>query len=261
MPGLKPFLARFAVPGLIRYVLAFQVGFYILALAGFAHAEWADRMVLEAGRVRSGEIWRLATFLFIPPADNLLFFLCHLYFTWLMGQGLERAWGAAGFNGFYWTGAAFTIGAAFAVPGRPVGNGFLHLSMFLAFARIYPDFTILLFFVVPVPVRYLGYLAWIFLALGVAAGDSVTRLAIAAGLANYSLFLGRGHLAEIRDALRRGRTAPPSAAAIRAEAPVHHCAACAKSERDGRDLEFRVCTACAEEWCMEHLAGHACQAP
>lgn len=42
--------------------------------------------------------------------------------------------------------------------------------------------------------------------------------------------------------------------------PVHHCAVCAKTERDGREFEFRVCTACGgREFCQEHLAGHDCQ--
>ena len=263
---LKGFLGRFAVPGLIGYVLAFQAGFFLLGLFGQARSEWVDRMVLSADRVAAGEVWRLVTFLFIPPDDRPLFFVFYLYFTWMVGQGLERAWGVAGFNAYYLLGAALTVASAFLLdqPGRSVGNVHLHLSMFLAFARIHPDFTVLLFFILPVPIRYLGYLSWILLVLGLAAGDAASRLAIGAGIMNYLVFLGRGHWAQVADAARGAKRAPPSprqATALRASTPVHLCAKCERTERDGRDLEFRVCPACAKEWCESHLKDHACQTP
>jgi len=68
----------------------------------------------------------------------------------------------------------------------------------------------------------------------------------------------------LRERLRRGRrqrgfrkAIDARTAADEAEA-FHRCAQCGRTERDSKDLEFRVCTDCAngEEYCQEHLDKH-----
>jgi hypothetical protein len=117
---------------------------------------------------------------------------------------------------------------------------------------VFPDFTILLFFILPVKVKWLAWFSAAGLALTFLGAPGSIRIAILAALANYlSYFL---------PSLRSHR-APPAAIGSPRTGPVHRCTACGRTERDGSDLEFRWC-ACircrpdGREYCREHLEAH-----
>src|SRR5260370_26712178 len=97
--------------------------------------------------VRWGGVGRLGTFLFIPPRSSEFWILINLYFTWWVGSSLDEHWGAFKFNAYYILGAIGTILAA--VLTGPTTNVWLDASMFFAFPTLFPDVTILLFFVLP----------------------------------------------------------------------------------------------------------------
>ena len=73
---------------------------------------------------------------------------------------------------------------------QTIGNGFLYSTLFLAFATLYPETELLLFFILPVKVKYLAWLTWLAVGLSFVMGTASTRIAIVAALSNYFLFFG-----------------------------------------------------------------------
>lgn len=148
-------------------------------------------LALDMGRVLQGEIWRLVTFIFLPPSTSVLWIIFSLYFYWLIGNGLESQWGAFRFNLFYLVGILGSIAAA-AFTGYAV-NTYLNLSLFLAFAAVYPNFEVRVFMILPVKMKYLALLDVVLYVVMFITGTWSTRLTILFSLANVILFFG-GHL-------------------------------------------------------------------
>ena len=151
---------------------------------------FVDRLLLDPAAVRSGEWWRLLTFLFVPALMRPLFFVFWLLFLYQISEALENAWGEFRFFFFYLLGAAVTAIAALVLLKEPAGNSFLNISLFLAFATLFPDFELLLFFILPIKVKYLAYFTWFTVALSFVVGSFVPRVTIGASLFNYALFFG-----------------------------------------------------------------------
>jgi membrane associated rhomboid family serine protease len=150
-----------------------------------------------------GEWWRVVTFLFVPPMNmNPIFLAFWLFLLYQYAQALENAWGEFRFFLFYLIGAAATVVASVFVLHEPLGNVPLNTTLFLAFATLFPDFELLLFFFLPIKVKYLGWFVWVTVGLSIFLGSFATRVAIAASLSNYLLFFG----SDIWRALRRWRS-------------------------------------------------------
>lgn len=138
----------------------------------------------------AGEYWRLVTFLFVPPPMNPLFMVFWLYLVFLYANALERAWGSFRFTLYYLVGSLATAAVGFFPSPEPVPNAYLNASLFLAFTALFPDMELLLFFILPVKVKLLGYLTWVWLAWDFWAMGPTTRLAIAAAILSYLVLLG-----------------------------------------------------------------------
>jgi membrane associated rhomboid family serine protease len=162
----------------------------LIYLMSQAQPAFVERLILDPGAVRAGEWWRVVTFLFVPPPMNPFFLVFWLLLIYQFAQALENAWGEFRFFLFYLIGAAVTVAAALAVLHAPLGNVSLNTTLFLAFATLYPDFELLLFFIIPIKVKYLAYFLWLTTALSFVWGSFGTRVAIGASLANYFLFFG-----------------------------------------------------------------------
>ncbi|HXN34280.1 MAG TPA: rhomboid family intramembrane serine protease [Polyangiaceae bacterium] len=253
---LERHIGRYAVPNLILYVVG---GMAVVWVLSRSHPEGIGRLVLDMDAVRRGEVWRLATFLFIPPSSSSLWVLVNLYFTWWVGSSLEKHWGAFKFNAFYFIGALATVVAA--MLAGPTTNTWLDSSLFLAFATTFPDVTILLFFVLPVRVKWLGIFAALAIGAAFALGDWATRAPIMAALVNYVLFFGehwrrvwRNRSVGVRQKARREE--------MRSNAPVFGqrvCAICGAREADGTDIRVCSCEKCGGQQrplCLEHARNH-----
>ena len=151
---------RFAIHNLIGVIVGGMAVVWVLSLL---KPEFQSRLVLDVDAVRRGQVWRLVTFLFIPPPSSPMWVLINLYFTWWVGNSLEQRWGHFKFNAYYLIGALGTVIAA--VVAGPATNYWLDASLFLAFATVFPDVQILLFFVIPIRVKWLGILAAVFMAV------------------------------------------------------------------------------------------------
>lgn len=245
---LEAKFGRWAIEGLIGYVVAAQAVSYILnqIFPGFAMA-----MVLDRKLVWAGEFWRCLTFLFYPPDTSPIWVIFALYLLYLYGSGLERAWGAFRFTLYYFLGALGTVlGALFIVSG-PVTNVYLNLSIFFAFAMVLPNFELLLFFILPVKIKYLAMLGSVPIFLGLYRGSWGIRIAILASLANFLIFFGP----EIIGRLRRQK--PAVLKKMKTELAFHSCASCETTEIKDGDAVFRFCDKCEKEFCSQHLETHS----
>jgi hypothetical protein len=253
MNPLERKLSRYAIHDLTMYLVGGQGLALVLSLAlpGFLGA-----IALIPEAVLAGQWWRLFSFVFTPPLGNPIFAVFALYLLWFMGGALEGHWGAWRYNLYLLVGFAMTIAAAFLFPFNPATNGYVTGSIFLAFAYLYPDYELLLFFVLPVRVKWLALVTWLFYAYEFLAGGWSERLLILAAVANFLLFFGRDLFYTARHGQRRLRRRAV-ARAERAQ-PRHVCAVCGVTDQSDPTMDFRYCTKCEppRAYCTQHLRHH-----
>jgi hypothetical protein len=252
---LERSLGRFAIPNLIFYVVG---GMALVWAMSFARPGLEARLVLDLGAVRRGEVWRLVTFLFLPLRSSPLWMMVNLYFIGWVGSSLEQHWGAFKFNVYYFTGALAEIVAAY-FTGEATNVWLNDASLLLAFATLFPDVEILLFFVLPVRVKWLGILAAAPMALLAFKGGWATRASIFASLTGYALFFSGHWWSAWRArgrAIRRGAERREQSAAGFGR---RVCAICGAQEADGADIRVCSCEKCGNKprcLCLEHARNH-----
>ncbi len=243
---------RHGIPNLTVYLILGQVLFFVFAMSGRFILE---RVVLIPDRVLAGEWWRLVTFLFIPPLTNPIFAFFAWYLFYLMGTALEGHWGAFRYNIFLLIGYLVTVAVSFLFPYYPATNIFIGGSVFLAFAYLYPDFQLYIFFILPVRIKWLALLTWIGYAYQMLVGSWSTRLQVIASLTNFLLFFGRDIYLSVKTGNRR-MAAQARDITGRKEA-FHKCAVCGVTDISHPDMEFRYCSECGGlGYCKEHIFKH-----
>jgi membrane associated rhomboid family serine protease len=254
---LERVFGKFAIPNLMLYV---AVGTGILWLLSSSRPEALDRLTLDLYAVRRGEVWRLVTFVLVPLDTSPVGILMDLYFMWWVGSSLEQHWGAFKLNAYYFVGMLGAIGAA-AVTGHASNFWLNNASMMLAFATLFPDEQILLYFVLPVRVKWLGWVGAAFIAYMLAVGSIGTKLSIGACLAGYVLFF-TGHWWDAwksRSTIVRQKARRAEFESVAAERGGRTCAICGKSESDGADIRVCSCAKCGGKprtLCLEHARNH-----
>lgn len=263
---LERALRPYAVPHLTVVLIASQVLTFAMTLTGNGEG-LLERLALVPNLVMEGQVWRLITFLTLPPEVGMgMFRLLFLFFAWylfyLMGTALEHYWGVLRYNAYLLIWYVATVATAFLVPEAPTTNVFLYTSVFLAFAYLFPDFQLLLMFILPVKIKWLALLTWLFLALGFWGGAWSAKLAIVASVLNFLVFFGKDLLAGLRNPRRRAAGAAMKARHARAGAKVayhHRCTVCGKTDQSDPQEDFRYCSKCVGQhaYCSEHLRDHA----
>ncbi len=176
-----------AIPNLMKIITIGQLAVFVVnfLFPGLGLLNW---MSLTRAGLFSGQIWRLVTFLLVPPITSPLFVLFSLYFYYFIGGALENAWGSFMFNAYYFIGA---LGAVIAALVSGYGtNYYLNMSLFFAFAILYPNFEFMLFFVLPVKVKWLALLDAALFVWGLIVGPWSNRAAIIASFINLIIFFG-----------------------------------------------------------------------
>ena len=230
---------RYAVPNLTVILIAGQVALYAL---GSPRPDLLERIAFIPARFLDGEIWRILTFVFDPPISNLFFAFFFWYLFYLMGTTLEHTWGTFRYNVFLLVGYVATVAAAFLMPQMPASVGFLQGSVFLAFAYLYPDFQLLLFFLLPVKVKWLALLQWIGYFLTIAFAPWIMKLMATAAVVNFFVFFGKDIALRVRSGKRRMES---QASRIKARStPRHRCAVCGITNLTHPDMDFRYCSEC-----------------
>jgi hypothetical protein len=258
---LERTLGRFAIPNLSLYVVIGQVLFWGLALmTGFN----LERIALLPVAVRAGEAWRLVTFVFFPPSVgtgtlSIVFMAFAWYLFYLMGSALESYWGAFRYNAFLGVGWLLTVAVAFLKPDVYATNLFLGGSVFLAFAYLNPDFVIMIFFILPVKIKWLALLQWLGYAYVVVVGPWSARLLVLAATGNFLLFFA----GDIVERIRTGRRHMAHQARVFAgrrdeHHSRHRCRVCGKTDLSHPQLDFRYCSKCAGNqcYCADHIFNH-----
>lgn len=192
-------LGWLAVPGLPLYLTGMTAA---VATLSVFKPEFSGALVLEPSLVMRGQAWRALTFLIVPPPAGPLWLFLWLALVYSCLSALEAAWGEFKVTAYVLVGAACTVAGSLATGSR-FDPSMIHLSSFLAFARLLPDREVLIMFVLPVKVRWLAALAGLLVAVEFVAEDASGRAYILAGLASYLLFFGRGHYDDLKLAWRR----------------------------------------------------------
>ena len=257
---------RFAVPNVTVFLIVGQVFLYVAQYIQRAEGggNLLEKVQLTPANVLNGEVWRLVTFLFDPPVTNLIFAFFFWYIFYFMGTTLEATWGTFRYNVFLLVGYLACLAGAFAayffpvqnMPVLPASNGFLYGTVFLAFARLYPDFVLYIMFILPVKIRWLALLTWIIYGWTFLTGDWMTKAMIVSSVANYLLFFGSDILTSARHGHRRMKQ---QAKTLKSPARlVHTCAVCGVSSETSPQTQFRYCSKCDGElcYCPEHLQNH-----
>lgn len=253
---LERIFGRYAIPNLSLYLVIGQVFFWSVSFLGFFEIE---RIALLPLAVLQGEVWRMLTFLLVPPNAHPVFIAFAWYLFWMMGGALESHWGVFRYNLFLLTGWLLTMVVAFLFPYHYATNLFLAGSVFLAFALLNPDFEMLLFFILPVKIKWLALIQWIGYGYTLVMGSWSVRLAVLAAIGNFLLFFAGDIINRIRTGRRRMEHQARAVAARPDERePRHCCFACGKTDLTHPQLDFRYCSQCAGEecYCPEHLGNH-----
>ena len=216
-----------------------------------------ERVILIPSKVLDGEVYRLFSFLLLPPSSAFICAFFFWYLFYLMGNSLEAYWGTFRFNIFLLIGYSATVAAAFCTPEFPAGNGFLEGSVFLAFAYLNPNFQLLLAFILPVKIKWFALIAWAIFAQAIIFGDWSIRLNALAGTLNFFMFFGH----EIFNRAWLGQRFMASQAKRFGQRPpefTHKCEACGLTDSDDREMDFRYCSKCSGDlcYCTEHLRTH-----
>ncbi len=266
---LEKKFGRYAISNLMYYIVIINI---IGAVLGYINYNiYVQYLSLDFRQIFHGQVWRLLTFILEPAIStpqDIFFFAISLYLYYMIGNALERAWGAFRFNMYYFSGILLTILGSllvYLITGNSIGIGlnYVYQAMFLAFAALYPDMQLLLFFVLPIKVKWLGILYGGILAFEVisllAAGAYAYAFCILIAMGNFLLFffLTRNYRRispkEIKRRQSFRREVQRNEGGVR-----HRCAICGRTEKDDPNLEFRFCSRCDGdyEYCMEHLFSH-----
>lgn len=253
LDDLERRFGRFAIPNLtLLLVIAQCIGFFLVTTLPHKY----ELIPLQMSLVAQGEFWRLGTFFFVPGTTNALFFLLGIYFFHLMGSTLEANWGDFRYNLYIGIATAATYVVGIIYPQQTLTNAFIGTSVFLAFAYLYPGFIIVLFFILPVQIKWVALVTWIGYFLTLAFADWPAKGMVLAAICNFLLFFGREIFWRMYHHKRRMEWDARMLA--KRDQPFHNCAICGANERTHPKMDFRYCTKCegSYEYCGEHLPTH-----
>jgi len=244
---------KYAIPGLIRYVVALNALVYVLSKF---NPDILILLLLSPQAIMHGQVWRLVTYIFIPQFGGFLpeWFNAAIYlvFLWWIGNGVEQALGPFKLNVYYLTGMIGVTIAAFFF-GQGFSAAILNTSLLFAFAQFYPDEVIFIMYILPAKVKWIAWFSGALLLFHALSGGLDYLASLAIVFANYFLFFGP----EIyRNARTRQQVADRrrkfEAAKIPDVATLHECSVCHRTEVTNPELDFRV-SRDGQEYCREHL--------
>lgn len=178
---------RYGIPNLLNGVLIGQIVAWVIVM--FINSGFYNLLPLTRDALMQGQIWRLVSFIFVPPlTTSPLSLLFQMYFYWWVGSSLQRAWGDFRFT-FYWV-----VGMLGAVIGALITGGTstygLFLSLFFAYAWMWPEQQVLLFFILPIKIKWMGWAALALWVVQFITSSMAVRVSLLFGLAGFVVFFG-----------------------------------------------------------------------
>lgn len=251
-------LGRFAIQNLMSYIIVANAAILLLyTLMPGVGLSVIDKLSFVPSSVLRGEVWRFITFVFIPPTTEIFWGIFALIFYYSISSSLESQWGSFRFNIYYLVGMIGTAVASllFGFRGTP---DYVNLSLFLAYAKIFAERQVLLFFILPIKVKFLGWIYWGFLLASALMGGWGNRILLIVSLVNYFLFFGRENIRS----LGTKRKITHNRREFKKDRPkvihLHRCYVCGVTDRDDPDMDFRYCSKCDGhyEYCSDHIFEH-----
>lgn len=264
---------RFGLPNLMLYIVIGNVAMYLLNMMDTTHTLSAFLM-FDPQLILRGQVWRLITFLFMPSSGNVFFFAISLYFYYFIGRALEQQWGSAKFSCYYLFTTLLTIIFGFVVwlCGTPVflSATYMNLSMFFAFAILYPDARVLLFFFIPIKMKILGLINLAFYVFEIITTSFPANLLPAIAIVSCAIFcwsdlsyyLSRNRQMYSRQTSAQTLNFKKEAQKARKDQSQrgyrHKCEVCGRTDTEYPQLEFRYCSRCAGYhcFCQDHINCH-----
>ena len=267
------------IPNLMLYLVLGTAAVYLFTMATQNPLLYSI-LCFDRQRILQGEIWRLFTYPLLTYRTNILLQLMYLMCYYSLGRAMENVWGTMKFNLFYLCGVVM-MDIYCMIFGGYADVHYLNLSLFLAYATLYPNTHFLLFFVIPVKAWIFALLDLALVLMGLLTESFPNNLFSVISLANYFLFFGKDVMnviplswqANFRRLFRKkknyapkqAKTIPfPNAGSYEAtvasvNAPyTHRCTVCGKTDVTHPDLEFRYCSRCNGYhcYCEEHISNH-----
>ena len=263
---------RYAIRGLMKYVIACYIIGYVLL---YTVPGVLNFLTLEPYMIfHHGQIWRLISWVLIPPSrSNIIFVIFMLILYYQLGSVLEQTWGAFRFNLYIFGGVIFTILGAlvlYLVLGVnapvPIGASFstyyINMTIFLAFAVCYPNMQVMLYFLIPIKMKWMAVVYGVLIAYEFVISGWAGRVASFASVLNFLIFclVTRNLKVYSRKEVRRKKNFQRQMNQPRGGGAsyIHKCAICGRTERDDPNLQFRFCSKCNGnyEYCQDHLFTH-----
>ena len=268
---------NFGVPNLMLYIVIGNViAFFLLRMTSglaiqFLYFDW--------GLVLRGQIWRLLTFVFVPESTQPFNLILSLYFMYFIGSMLEREWGTPKFNLYYLSGVVLTLITGVASHyafgyGVLMGTYYVGMSMFLAFAALYPDARLMLMYIIPVKAKWLAIADLALFAVDMLgslfAGNYLKALLPVVALLNVLVFFWC-ELVDLTDRQRAFARHRNSRQTIQFKSAArqqkkkeaqrgyrYKCEVCGRTDTEWPDLEFRYCSKCQGYhcYCQDHIFSH-----
>ena len=261
---------RYAIHNLTLYL----IGGYIIGFGVYMFVpNLLNLLTLEPAYILHGQIWRIISWVLIPPSGNIFTTVIMMLFYYSLGTALERTWGAFRYNVYIFSGILFTVIGAFLlyliVGVDAVGYGvffstyYINMSIFLAFAVSYPDMEVLLYFILPIKMKWMALVYAALTIYDLVRGNLFTRIAIIASLLNFIVFFlssrnVKPYMPKEQMRKRKFKQEQERPHMTYVGGARHRCAVCGRTELDDPNLEFRFCSKCNGnyEYCQDHLFTH-----
>lgn len=264
---------KYAIHGLMKYVIGCYIIGYVIA---FAAPQFLNFLTLEPFMIfHHGQVWRLISWVLIPPSrSNIIFVIIMLVLYYQLGTVLEQTWGAFRFNLYIFGGVIFTILGSlllYVILGvnMPISIGgsfstyYINMTIFLAFAVCYPNMQVMLYFLIPIKMKWMALVYGVLIVYEfVTCGSWAGRVAIFSSILNFLIFFlaTRNLKAYSPKEMRRKRNFKQQMKQPRGGGHpyIHKCAICGRTELDDPNLQFRFCSKCKGnyEYCQDHLFTH-----
>lgn len=269
-------IGKFAIPNLMVWLIgAYCLGFVIYQV----NPSIMYLLMLSPYDILHGQIWRLFTWILMPTSSNILFLFIMAMFYYQLGTALERTWGTFRFNAYIFGGMIFTVIGAFAYygiqyamyggvtqemysMGAYYSTSYINMSIFLAFATLYPNMEVRLYFIIPIKMKWMAYVYAALTIYEVIVSSWSGRVSIIMSLLNFLLFFfsTRNYRRVSPKDIHRRRVYKAAAKEPRRGSGItkHKCAVCGRTEENDPTLEFRFCSKCDGnyEYCLDHLFTH-----
>ncbi|MBE7018044.1 MAG: rhomboid family intramembrane serine protease [Ruminococcaceae bacterium] len=260
---------RFGISNLMLYVVIGNVIVWLFGMMDTA-GTFINLLSFSPAHILRGQVWRLLTFALIPNSWGFLA-LIFFYFYYFIGKTLEDKWGTARFNIYFFTGMLLTVIYGFILyfitgVSYSVTAYYIYLSMFFSFAALFPNLQVLLFFIIPIKMKWLAIVdAIIFIVDIIQLPFPVNLLPLVAVL-NFLIFCGDELFSYIRPRRRSQRKAAVNFKREvqrinyekKTKAYTRRCEVCGRTDTDYPELEFRYCSRCAGYhcFCIDHINAH-----